>query len=252
MASDTSHRPAWQRKVLSIPDEQRSWRQRIFAQCIDLFDDTAAILCDYGSRNALDIKNPAILRALCSYYYATLRDGNFSAGLMYYQPAKKHRKTEIYLNTVILKILDQKYNAKNPDPAVLVPMWLAATIGLGLNPYSSILETLPLSRRSRESTCMKLSKLCITPSIKKRCDSYLANTLELKVPTEKIKGTLDIALAGYAADILCRTVTMTDGEVLPAIGNFKNMLNTAKKKSGSSLTRNSSVTRAHLPVYFKP
>lgn len=183
MASETSRRPAWQEKVLDIPTEQRSWSQRIFAQCIELFDETASILCDYGSRNALDIKTPDIVRALCWFYCATVRQGNFSAGFLYYQPRKQNKKTKKYLNTVIDEILEQDIDESNPDPEVLVPMWVAATLTMGMYTCLSrenIEGAVILCNRKQLDVCSKLSKLR-TLAIKIRCDDYLKKELGFRL-----------------------------------------------------------------------
>ena len=243
MASETSHRPAWQKALLNIPKEQRSWVQRISAQNIELFDESVFLLCGYGSRNALDIKNVHILHALFSYYHVSRYKDDFAA---HYKHQKAYKRVEPYLNAVVDKIVAQEYDENNPDPEVLVPMWVAAIIFLDQYPFfekdnAAKIMKLVSPHRSLIDLGVQLVKSCI-PSIKSKCDAYLKR-FGVPYTSEMVLHNLKSVLLNLELYIHFNVVKK-DATAIESLEMFEQMHSSAK----SDLETLSSSTTALSPV----
>ena len=213
MASGSSKakRPAWQKTLLAVPEQERSPSQNFLIQTFDNLEVATNILSDPYVFNALDFKAPNVLKALAILHSAAVL-GDF-ARLEYYLTPKMQAMLYNALAMFINEHGGLTDDQNSPGPDVLVTLALATAIFTRMRLYKSYNTEIPETESAKISVYSEKKKLhCVSwkltgmlerPSVMRKCDTYLRKKLGQLVPFEL--GTTILLLSLNIFSIVCST-----------------------------------------------
>jgi hypothetical protein len=194
-------RPAWQKKLLAVPEPDRNFSQRHMADSIHLVEEAVALLRVKDS--SADIKNPKTIKALCNIVEIITTNGNYGC-LRYYMT----RKTEIQimnsLTGILTKLNARPLNLINPKPEISVSVCLAAILTFGLRLYGS--NQPPTEETHATTTASLMHSLgllrSIPASLKPKCTQFLKEKLGSSMEIEDVLTALECNAMAIESDVL--------------------------------------------------
>ena len=190
MASGSSkaEKPTWQKTLLAVPEQQRSYSQKYIVKSIEQIDIAQNILCDPDVCN--NLKSPNVLKALNILVSVASKNGSFACWDYYLSRKEQKRMYNPSIDAVFSHYFEytrEMYLESDPDPGNLVLLVLAVVIYSGMQLHFHYIANVPETESDKSNkyiircrtfeSCHKLTETLKSRSLRHRCESYLHATL---------------------------------------------------------------------------